>query len=70
MYSGALPAVLNAGALRRGVPWDDQADVFHSLSADWRLFSSVEKLFATFSAMYPQGKLKSKSFLNFKISKV
>ena len=59
MYSGALPAVLNAGALRRGVPWDDQADVFHSLSADWRLFSSVEKLFATFSACIHRANFKS-----------
>ena len=52
MYSGALPAVLNAGALRLGVPWDDQADLPGSLSADWRfrdtfsacLFLSVEKV--------------------------
>ena len=54
MYSGALPAVLNAGALRLGVPWDDQADLIDSLSADWRvratfsacLFLSVEKFLA------------------------
>ena len=58
MYSGALPAVLNAGALRRGVPWDDQADLLGSLSADWRvratfsacLFLSVEK-FLTCTAL-------------------
>ena len=40
-----------------GVPWDVQADVLHSLSPDWRLFLSVDKFFATFSAMYHRANL-------------
>ena len=72
MYSGALPAVLNAGALRLGVPWDDQADLIDSLSADWRvldtfsacLFLSVEK-FLTCTALNHGAHLILKIFESF-----
>ena len=71
MYSGALPAVLNAGALRLGVPWD-QADLIDSLSADWRvratfsacLFLSVEK-FLTCTALNHGAHLLFKIFESF-----
>ena len=58
MYSGPLPAVLNAGALRLGVPWDDHADLIDSLSADWRVFFEQGKVSCYLLCEYHRARLK------------